>query len=248
MELIDRKLLLFGQPINIPNFGTVYPPKLRDFLTFDYSRFKIAISIRKDIYLDNTSEGYDKIKDFDILVASNITENLIQTLKLLYKTDDVKLEPPKKGDINSIQISIKSNDNIYYINRNNYTEFADYILIMLHEGNNIANVEVKKELTEIELKMERKRREFEKKKRKREAELNKEKEDKEQLTLFDLANYLVHYDSKFTYENVLDLTVYQLINSYQLYHQKENYDLFIKYKTSGNFQIEDEIKHWFFNK
>ena len=245
MELINRKLLLFAQSINIPNFGTVYPPKLRDFLEFDYGKFKSSFSVRKEIFIDNTNSDYDKIKDFDILIFSNMIENLIQSLKLLYKTDNVKLETPKKDDIDSIQISIKSNDNIYYINRNNYTEFADMILIILHEGNNIADKKVKKELTEIELKMERKKREFERKKRLREIEQNK---DKKQIGIFDLANYLIHVDSKYTYDNVLDLTIYQLINSYQIYQQKENYDLFVKYKTNGNFKIEDELKHWFFNK
>ena len=66
--------------------------------------------------------------------------------------------------------------------------------------------------------------------------------------MFDLAYYLIHIDSKYTYDYVLDLTIYQLINSYQIYHQKENYDLFVRYKTNGNFKIEDELKHWFFNK
>ena len=155
MELINRKLLLFAQSINIPNFGTVYPPKLRDFLEFDYGKFKSSFSVRKELFIDNTNGDYDKIKDFDVLIFSNMIESLIQSLKLLYKTDNVKLETPKKDDIDSIQISIKSNDNIYYINRNNYTEFADMILIILHEGNNIADEKVKKELTEIELKMER---------------------------------------------------------------------------------------------
>ena len=93
--------------------------------------------------------------------------------------------------------------------------------------------------------MERKKREFERKKRLREIEQNK---DKKQIGIFDLANYLIHVDSKYTYDNVLDLTIYQLINSYQIYQQKENYDLFVKYKTNGNFKIEDELKHWFFNK
>lgn len=245
MELIDRKLLLFGQPIDIPNFGTIYPPKLSDFLKFDYSKFKASFSVRKDIYIDNTNDDYDKIKDFDLIIFTNMMDNLIQSLKILYKTDKIEFEPPKDNDIDSIAISINVDDNKYYLNRNNYTEFADMILITLHEGNNIADEGVKKELTEIELKMERKRREFERKKRLKEIEQNK---DKDQLTIFDLANYLIHTDSKFNYENVLNLTIYQLINSFQLYQQRENYNLFMKYKTSGNFKIEDDIKHWFFNK
>lgn len=247
MELIKRERLIFGLPIEIPNMGIVYPPKLRDFFdrNFEYGKFKRVFSIRKELFLDNTSEDFDKIKDFDLLFYLNMIEDLIESLKMLYKTEDVKFETPKHNDIDSVKISIKVNNDIYYINRDNYTNFADIILILLHEGNNIADEKVKKELNEIELKMERKRKEFERKKALKEANENK---DEENITIYDLANYIIHMDSKFDYQSVLDLTVYQLINSFNLYRQKENYELFMDYKTSGNFKIEDDIKHWFFNK
>ena len=124
--------------------------------------------------------------------------------------------------------------------------FADLILITLHEGNNVAEVEVKKELTEIELKMEKRRKEFERKKALKEAQKKKEEDT---ITIFDLANYIIHTDgSTFDYEKVLNLTVYQLINTFNLYRQKEGYSTFMDYKTSGNFQIEENMEHWFFGK
>ena len=86
MELINRKLLLFAQSINIPNFGTVYPPKLRDFLEFDYGKFKSSFSVRKELFIDNTNGDYDKIKDFDSLIFSNMIESLIQSLKHVPKS------------------------------------------------------------------------------------------------------------------------------------------------------------------
>ena len=110
MELINEKLLLFAQSIDIPNFGTVYPPKLRDFLEFDYGKFKSSFSVRKELFIDNTNGDYDKIKDFDILIFSNMIENLIQSLKLLYKTDNVKLETPKKDDIINICLALTSSE------------------------------------------------------------------------------------------------------------------------------------------
>lgn len=250
-ELIKREKLLFGLPIEIPNMGTVYPPKLKDFFNknFEYGRFKRIFSIRKEIYLDENSKNYDELKDFDLIVLLNMSGDLIEGLKMLYKTDEVKFETPKHDDINSIKISIKVDDNIYYIDRNNYTKFADIILIILHEGRNIADEEIKKELSEIELKMERKKREFEKKKAQREAEIRKKNNQEDNVvTLYDLANYIIHADgSNFDYQSVLDLTVYQIMNTFNLYKQKENYKLFMDYKTSGNFQIEDKMNHWFFN-
>ena len=51
MELINKKLLLFAQSIDIPNFGTIYPPKLRDFLEFHYGKFKSFV--RRLLYIDS---------------------------------------------------------------------------------------------------------------------------------------------------------------------------------------------------
>ena len=78
-----RKLLLFAQSINIPNFGTVYPPKLRDFLEFDYGKFKSSFSVRKEIFIDNTNSDYDKIKDFDILIFSCTSDSILSFVSIL---------------------------------------------------------------------------------------------------------------------------------------------------------------------
>lgn len=245
-ELISKEKLLFGLPINIPNMGTIYQPKLRDFVNndFNYAKFKGVFSIKKDMFLEDTNEDYDKIKDFDLIIYMNLIEDLIKSLKLLYKTDEIKIGELRSNDLSSIKILIKANEEVYCLDRENYAEFANRVLILLYSGNNVAEEEVKEELDEIELKMLKKRREFEKKKQK-----NKPKEnDDNGVTIYDIANYIIHVDNKYNYDSVLDLTIYQLINSYYLYHQKENYNIFMDYKTSGQFKIEEKIEHWFTNK
>ena len=247
-ELIKKDRLLFGMPIDLKEFGIIHQPKLYDFLDFDYGQFKTVFSIRKEtlLFLDEQQEGYDLLKDFDFIMMLNLSETFCKALKLLYKTNDIKLDY-KYGDIESTKIIINANDNTYYIDRNNYTKFADLILITLHEGNNIADEELKEELDEVELEIAKRRRAFERKKAKREAELRKQSGE-EPTTIFDMANYIIHCDSKFDYESVLNLTVYQLINSFNLYHLKENYKHMMDCKTSGNFKIEENIAHWFFGK
>lgn len=241
MELIEHGKLLFSPTIDLGEFGVVHQPTLRDFLNFDYYAFKRAISIRKDAYIEYLPEDDDDFTDFEFLICMNCLVDLINALKILYRTDEIELNR------NPVSIVVKNDKGSYRIDRDNYTRFADLILILLHEGNNIKNEEEKRELDEIEKKMERKRREFERKKAKREAEL-KENEKKEPMTIFDIANYVMHVNDKFNYQNILDLTIYQLINTYSLYFQKEKYNTFMMYKTSGNFKIEDEVNHWFFNK
>lgn len=112
--------------------------------------------------------------------------DLIESLKILYKTDEVKLIMLKPNDINAICVSIEVIENnekkTYYINRDNYDDFANIILITLDMSENIVDEKIRKELSEIEIKIEKKKREFEKKKAKREAELkNKIKAKKRSL-------------------------------------------------------------------
>ena len=146
-ELISKEKLLFGLPINIPNMGTIYQPKLRDFVNndFNYAKFKGVFSIKKDMFLEDTNEDYDKIKDFDLIIYMNLIEDLIKSLKLLYKTDEIKIGELKSNDLSSIKILIKANEEIYCLDRENYTEFANRVLILLYSGNNIAEEEVKEE-------------------------------------------------------------------------------------------------------
>ncbi len=239
-ELIPHEKLLFGLPIELKDFGIIYPPKISLFLNeLEYGRFKRAFSVRKELYIDEDSEDYDKLSDLELVIWFDMLDDLITSLKILYKSDDIKVEKTES----SVRISINGK---HHIDRENYTKFADLILITLHEGNNIAEEEVKKELTEIELKMQKRRKAFERKKALKEAQ---EKKEEEPITIFDLANYVIHSNgSVFNYENVLNLTVYQLINTFNLYRQKEGYSTFMDYKTSGNFQIEEDMQHWFFNK
>ena len=68
-ELIPRAKLLFGQAIELKDFGIVYPPKVKLFLEeLEYGRFKRAFSVRKDLYIEQDNEDYDKLRDFDLVI------------------------------------------------------------------------------------------------------------------------------------------------------------------------------------
>lgn len=245
-ELIKKEKLLFGLPIET-EFGTLYPPTLEDFLIrdFEYSIFLRAFSINASMLLDN-AEG---IKNFDIFlfqVAQNVSEkdllinDLIESLKILFRTDNVTIKSSAES-LDSIGILI--NDDVL-INRNNYDKLSEIVLIMQGDGNNVLEENQRKELDELDLKFEMKRREFEKRKRKRDESLGKKEN---QITIYDLANYIIHTDnSQYTYDSVIKLTIYQIKNTFKLYNQKENYNLYMDYKTGG-FEIKDQIKHWYFN-
>lgn len=258
MKLITKEKLLFGLPIEIKDMGTVYQPKIKDFLDKDFNiqKFIRAFNIKANLFLENA----ENVKNFDIFIfqlslnlpkEELLVTELIDSLKLLYRTDDVDLIMLDKKDMNSVCISIKVTENneekIYYINRDNYDNFANIILVLMDLGNNTVDVKLTEELNEIDLKIAQRKAEFEKRKAEREAKINKDKE-KNDITIYDLMNYIIHTDnSQFNYYDMLDMTIYQIKNTFNMYRQKESYNLYMRYKTSGQFKMEDDINHWFFN-
>ena len=114
-------------------------------------------------------------------------------------------------------------------------------------GNNTKDTKLNEELNEIDLKIAQRKAEFEKRKAERESKINKE--ETEEITMYDLMNYIIHADnSQFDYQNILELTIYQIKNTFNMYRQKESYNLYMQYKTSGQFKMDEDIVHWFFNK
>lgn len=255
MKLIKEEKLLFGLPIKIKDLGTIYQPTIYDYVNNDINiqTFISLFNIKIDLLIEN-NKG---LKDFDFFLLQKaqgedaLINKLIKYFKLLYRTDNVNFVNIQGEDLSSIGILIKVNENEkYFINRDNYSKLAEVVSIMLGTGNNIKEKEVKEELNEIDLKIAKRKKEFEKKKAEREAKLQKEnKQDKSEITIYDLMNYIIHTDnSQFNYDNIMNLTVYQIKNTFSLYKLKENYSMYMKYKTSGNFKIEEDIDHWFFKK
>ena len=256
MKLIKEEKLLFGLPIKMKNLGTIYQPTLKDFIdnNIDIQKFMGLFSIKIDLLMDN-SEGLKNFDFFLLQIAKNENSDiyiyqLIKYLKLLYKTDDVEFVDMKENDLSSIGILVKVNGEEYFINRDNYDKLAEVVLIILGSGNNVKEKEIREELSEIDLKIAKRKKEFERKKAEREAKAKKENnEDNNSLTIFDLANYIIHADnSQYNYDNILKLTVYQVMNTFRLYQIKESYKIGMDYRTSGNFKIEEKLEHWFFKK
>lgn len=250
MELIKNEILLFGCPIKNKDLGTIYQPTLKDFIdnNLDMENFIGIFNIKAEELFQNS----DNIKDFDVFtyqLLMNAEANdlliidLIRNLKFLYKTNDINIEILNKN-LDSICISIKIDNKKHYINRDNYNELVDIILVMIGIKDNIIEIKEQRELSPIELQMEKKRKEFERKKRERNS-----KKEKNGMTFFDLANYIIHADgSKFDYQSVLNLTLYQIKNTFHLYNKKETYKTEMDYRTSGQFKLEEKTEHWFQKK
>lgn len=245
--------LLFGLPIELTHgLGVIYQPKLRDFFTHSYGKFVRSFSMRTEMIFDEDKIPYEDMENFDIfflfLVFAkdnpdlvDFIEELIDSLSLLYKCDirDIKIkENPNKEGMDKFYIDIQDK---YILDRNNYDYLCVSVMNML---DNEIQVNENGEMSEIEKKIAKARAKFEREHKKYEEEKKEDGYD-----IFDLVNYILHVNGTvYTYESIQELTIYQIKNTCKLYQQKESYELFMEYKTSGQFEIKEERPHWFFNK
>lgn len=259
MEIIKKEKLLFNMPIELEGLGTIHQPTLDTLIEkdFDLNRMVRAFKINKEMLFENSKLD---IKNFDIFFLPYLSDHinindllsceiikllndLMKSLAILYKTDNIKISIDKnveKLDFNIFNINI--NDEIV-INRNNYDHLCNIVQVILNitKNDKVEN----KVMSEYERIAEEKRKKFEER-------INKQKEDEKEnentFTIYDAANYLIHVDeSKYTYESIRKLSIYQLKNSFTLYSQKDRYKENVQYKVSGNFEIDD-FSHWFFKK
>ena len=242
MKSLNKNVLLFGLPIELEHgLGTIKQPLLKDFNSFDLNRFLRVFSMDK-VFPQKELKSYkalDKIILFSSItkdgIGKGIYNDFFKSLSILYETEDIKLIiDDTKENFDQYIITI---DGTYKIDRYNFS----YLCGIVQEitGSEVQTDE-QGEMTELEKKIAQRRREF---------ELAHPKKEEDVYTIYDLANYIIHTDeTTFTYQNIQELTIYQLKNTFQMYSLKESYKTFMEYKTSGSFEIDEERKHWFFNK
>ena len=71
-----------------------------------------------------------------------------------------------------------------------------------------------------------------------------ENEKKNAVAFLDIVNFVIHSNSVVDYERIYNLTYYQLINTYTTLMNKMGYEEYMMYKTSGQFKMDNEVKHW----
>ena len=94
----------------------------------------------------------------------------------------------------------------------------------------------KKEMSEIEKEFERRRQKY--------LEVTNKKNKDEPLTLIDIAN-IVSHSGLFKYDDVLNMTIYQLKNSFDIINKKEAFDINMLHRVSPKFDMSKEkYEHW----
>lgn len=179
-----------------------------------------------------------------------IVKKLIRVLKFLCKTEDIILQMSdfSKENENSLNENYILINKSYKINRDTFEDLKDLVCEILDTE---INIERKKEedmdVSELGDLFEQKRKQYEKKYGKKKQ---KKEKNKDNLTIFTLINYIIHYENtQYDYNSIKQLTIYQIKNTFKYYHSQEMYQLDMKYRTSGNFKMENKTsEHWFFDK
>lgn len=267
---IDENVTLYQPTLNeMIEQGFMIENILEPFITLDKRNFEneenndkinnfdmlfVQLILAYMQYLDTEKDNINKLTLSNWINSdkSNILviKRLIEVVKFLCKTDDVALymENIVNGTLDTTDKNYILINKSYKINRDNFEDFKNLVCEILDTEIKIEKKPQKKSEEEDELLslFEKKKAEYEKKYKKK----PKKDKNKDNLTIFTLINYIVHYkDTQYNYDTIRNLTIYQIKNTFKYYQNQEMYELDMKYRTSGNFKMDKKTsEHWFFDK
>lgn len=267
---IDENVTLYQPTLNeMIEQGFMIENILEPFITLDKRNFEneenndkinnfdmlfVQLILAYMQYLDTEKDNINKLTLSNWINSdkSNILviKRLIEVVKFLCKTDDVTLyiENIVNGTLNTTDKNYILINKSYKINRDNFEDFKNLVCEILDTEIKIEKKPQKKSEEEDELLslFEKKKAEYEKKYKKK----PKKEKNKDNLTIFTLINYIIHYkDTQYNYDTIRNLTIYQIKNTFKYYQNQEMYELDMKYRTSGNFKMDKKTsEHWFFDK
>lgn len=268
---IDENVTLYQPTLNeMIEQGFMIENILEPFITLDKRNFEneenndkinnfdmlfVQLILAYMQYLDTEKDNINKLMLSNWINSdkSNILviKRLIEVIKFLCKTDDVTLyiENIVNGTLNTTDKNYILINKSYKINRDNFEDFKNLVCEILDTEIKIEKKPQKKsseEEDELLSLFEKKKAEYEKKYKKK----PKKDKNKDNLTIFTLINYIIHYkDTQYNYDTIRNLTIYQIKNTFKYYQNQEMYELDMKYRTSGNFKMDKKTsEHWFFDK
>ena len=267
---IDENVTLYQPTLNeMIEQGFMIENILEPFITLDKRNFEneenndkinnfdmlfVQLILAYMQYLDTEKDNVNKLMLSNWINSdkSNILviKRLIEVIKFLCKTNDVTLclENIVNGTFDTTDKNYILINKSYKINRDNFEDFKKLVCEILDTEIKIEKKPQRKSEEENELLslFEKKKAEYEKKYKKK----PKKDKNKDNLTIFTLINYIIHYkDSQYNYDTIRNLTIYQIKNTFKYYQNQEMYELDMKYRTSGNFKMDKKTsEHWFFDK
>lgn len=233
--MLYTKEYLTGNDIDLRkyNLGIINQLKVDDFMK-DYD----LIDFVKPFYMEQSLDLKDEIHDsglhwsYYLMMSSDenrLLDLLLDSLKFLYKTDDLK--PVSFGE--DIKLIIKKdNKPIAFIDDSNFNILCKVMLEMCYFEKPEPEKEVKgdTELVKIAKEMERK--------------YNQKNKDKNVIVFEEMVRQVMHY-RKLTYNHVKDWTIWFLKDVYTVECLNESSDKQYLMFTNSNMKVDlEKVKRW----
>ena len=235
IQVADAKYLLSEIDFTEHKLGTIIPMATKEYIKLGeqgVNKFLTPFSYEQLV-------NDDDIRFFDYLFIEDEQMNkvlvgLLESLKILYRTDKVSFDADESGNIN-ILISDAN------INRNNFDVLCsivrDMFFISSKKEDNEPKVyqvrEENKAILEEYLRLEQEA-------KKEQEELNK----KNQKTLHQIVT-IIASKCLWDFDKVMNMTYYRLITTFKSIFEIDSYTTYLAYVTSGQFDMKNvQQKHW----
>ncbi len=234
---INKSKLLLGKPIYIDAFGTIYQPTLDEIL--DYDNYQLVnLIFSTDIEMVGI-ENRELYKNFDVFFFKDVDGNyvyqyegismidiLIDILKFYLKKEDIFLYQKK----DMIPIVVLDDNHVLY--RDNFDELAKVMLLINHTEK--ASIE-----KPPKLKNEKHKDIWEKLKKGRERQAEK------RGGIETIINEVIHCGRSYiSYKEIVQMTMYQLFNSYESIMKIDRFYTNFKQYLVGVSPDKLDLTHW----
>ena len=200
----------------------------------EFNNLITPFSLSKEVLLENPNADIFILDLFVLDQFRDCLEHLIKALRLFFNTENIKIW----NNDNHLELIV--NDELF-IDGFKFEELRKIVLKM-NNTRELTKDDLKKNEKKEELKFKDDRlkeqwQKFMEARRKRnESEENKKK--LRYIKVMNVYNFISNYD-KIDYKMPLELTIYQLYNSYNDCHMKDNYIYTMRIATSGMVNSKD---------
>lgn len=237
--MVSELLLQSGEDIPFPQARiNIHPPRLREIALIGEDDFHIGshfLIFNKNDLVEKDKSNLENQSDFNIFMSVMNSHD-----KARHKTDAIMvltlLFPDYKIKINHNEILLQLENFSSSINEQNYSDFKDIInqmfCLKMSEGDFNPEDDLAKKIAEKIKKGKQKR-----------AEKKGQKEDLENINIFSYYVSVLSVGLQKDKNQLMDYTIYQLIDEYKRFISKVNFDFYIQAKMAGAQDLE-EVNNW----
>ena len=252
---LSKGILLTGLPITFKNpLRTIHQPRLNEIYSAGLS---VTDFMKPFTMIELNKEGFE-IAEYPLLYFFKVTEKLrvetkwnvevdfFKSLSLLYKTNIANIKVLKTTKSIIIKVLDDEENELGLITDENILELTHTVLKMLDIIVDSKKEEVQGDKETLD-KFEQRKREYEAKKRQKliDKGINPDFVDaeKDEVGFYNMINFVIHQQTTVDYDKVMNLTVWQLKNSYSTLMLKMATNRFI---DSGSVQYnpDGKLKDW----